>query len=66
MEEVRVLEMEMEEVITNGAQLLLLVYFVGFSCKSLIPHSLFVAKFFRKSHPMMVPEYGNELLLISS
>jgi len=66
MEEVPVLEMKIEAVITNGAELLLHVYFVGFICKSLLPHSLFVAKFFTKTHPMMIPEYGNELLLISS
>jgi hypothetical protein len=66
MEEVHVLEMEIEAVITNGAELLLHVYFVGSNCKSLIPHSLFVAKFLWKSHPMMIPEQGNELLLISS
>jgi hypothetical protein len=55
MEEVHVLEMKIEEVITNGAQLLLHVYFVGFNCESLLPHSLFVAKFFRKIDPMMIP-----------
>lgn len=66
MEEVRVLEMKIEEVITNEAELLLHVYFVGFNCESLLPHSVFVAKFFRKTRPMMIPEYDNELLLLSS
>ena len=50
----------------NGAELPLPVYFVGFSCESFIPHSLFVAKFFRKTHPVLILEYGNELLPISS
>jgi len=66
MGEFPVLEMKIEEVIANGAELLLHVYFVGLNCKSLLPHSLFVAKFFGRTHPMMIPEYGNELFLISS
>jgi len=43
--------MKIKEVTTNGAELLLHAYCVGFSCESLIPHSLFVAKLFWKTQP---------------